>query len=79
MHGALYKKPDILLADEPTGNLDDQSAHDVLNTLKRLHEMGSIQITLNALVLFVLLISTQLLFSISEKSTHYQMQQNISL
>ena len=31
---ALVKSPDIILADEPTGNLDTASSHDVLGLLK---------------------------------------------
>src|SRR6476620_6729922 len=35
---ALVTDPDLLLADEPTGNLDAQSAKDVLALLQRLHQ-----------------------------------------
>ena len=31
---ALINEPQVLLADEPTGNLDSQSAHDVLEALR---------------------------------------------
>jgi putative ABC transport system ATP-binding protein len=38
---ALVTDPDLILADEPTGNLDAGSAQDVLTLLKRLnHEFG---------------------------------------
>ena len=37
---ALANDPDILLMDEPTGNLDSASEADLLNLLKRLHEQG---------------------------------------
>jgi putative ABC transport system ATP-binding protein len=38
---ALVTDPDLILADEPTGNLDATSAQDVLTLLKRLnHEFG---------------------------------------
>jgi putative ABC transport system ATP-binding protein len=30
--------PSLLLADEPTGNLDEKSAHAVLDLLRALHE-----------------------------------------
>ena len=36
---ALINVPDLLLADEPTGNLDSSSAEDVLEILKRHHEL----------------------------------------
>jgi putative ABC transport system ATP-binding protein len=38
---ALITDPSLIVADEPTGDLDRQSAEDVLNMLERLHrEMG---------------------------------------
>jgi len=37
---ALFNDPPILLADEPTGNLDPERSHDVLDHLKRIHEAG---------------------------------------
>lgn len=35
---ALLNKPSLLLADEPTGNLDKETAVDILQLLKELHE-----------------------------------------
>jgi putative ABC transport system ATP-binding protein len=37
---AVITKPDILLADEPTGALDSKSTGDLLNTLSDIHEDG---------------------------------------
>ena len=37
---ALINSPAVLLADEPTGNLDSQSAREVLNLLRRYHHAG---------------------------------------
>jgi len=37
---ALVNEPDLILADEPTGNLDPQSANDVLGVLQRLNAAG---------------------------------------
>lgn len=38
---ALAGNPSILLADEPTGNLDSQNANSVMDLLKQLHHDGS--------------------------------------
>ena len=37
---ALVNEPDLLLADEPTGNLDERSAAEILAIFKSLHEAG---------------------------------------
>ena len=37
---ALVTEPDLLLADEPTGNLDSRSSADVLAMLDELHQSG---------------------------------------
>ena len=37
---ALVKSPDILLADEPTGNLDSQSGEEIMQILDQLHSDG---------------------------------------
>lgn len=38
---AIVGDPKIILADEPTGNLDDESADIILNLLKRFHVRGA--------------------------------------
>ena len=38
---ALVVRPSVLLADEPTGNLDSENAADVLELLGRLHRRGA--------------------------------------
>jgi len=37
---ALANEPSLLLADEPTGNLDSSSTRDVLRLLRRTHSQG---------------------------------------
>lgn len=37
---ALANEPDIILADEPTGNLDSKTGHTVMEYLKALHKEG---------------------------------------
>jgi len=38
---AVITRPSIILADEPTGNLDSQSGSDVLNIFRELHNSGN--------------------------------------
>ena len=39
---AMVKTPKIVLADEPTANLDSENAHEILKTMKKLnHELGT--------------------------------------
>ena len=37
---ALINNPDLILADEPTGNLDSASSKEILQILKNMHEQG---------------------------------------
>ncbi len=38
---AVVNKPSIILADEPTGNLDPALAHDIMHTFKQFNDLGS--------------------------------------
>ncbi len=38
---ALAAKPSLILADEPTGNLDSHTGHEIMELLKRLHKQGN--------------------------------------
>jgi len=38
---ALINKPDIILADEPTGNLDPESSYDIFNLFKQISQQGT--------------------------------------
>ncbi len=38
---ALVNNPTIILADEPTGNLDSQTTHEIMDLFDRLHEQGN--------------------------------------
>ncbi len=38
---ALVHRPKILLADEPTGNLDTKHAHDIIELLRKIHVLGT--------------------------------------
>lgn len=38
---ALVNNPSIILADEPTGNLDSKTSHDIMDLIDNLHEKGN--------------------------------------
>ncbi len=38
---ALVTRPSLILADEPTGNLDSHSTEDIMELLKKLHDQGN--------------------------------------
>ncbi len=43
---ALAKKPHLLLADEPTGNLDEENGEKIVNLLKSINQEGGITIVM---------------------------------
>ncbi len=38
---AMVNKPSIILADEPTGNLDSKTSNDIMNLLQEIHSKGN--------------------------------------
>ena len=38
---ALVNKPEVLLADEPTGNLDLANSRDIIDLLKKINQLGT--------------------------------------
>ena len=38
---AIVNQPDVLIADEPTGNLDPVNAHDIVEILKKVNDLGT--------------------------------------
>jgi putative ABC transport system ATP-binding protein len=38
---ALVNKPSIILADEPTGNLDTKTSHEIMNLFQEIHDLGN--------------------------------------
>jgi len=41
MARALVTRPSLILADEPTGNLDTRTSHEIMQVLKELHTQGN--------------------------------------
>lgn len=38
---AIVNQPDLLIADEPTGNLDPLNTHDIIQVLKKINDLGT--------------------------------------
>ncbi len=38
---AIITQPELIIADEPTGNLDPVNAHEVINILKKINDLGT--------------------------------------
>jgi cell division transport system ATP-binding protein len=38
---AIINQPDVIVADEPTGNLDPVNTYDVIEILKKINELGT--------------------------------------
>jgi cell division transport system ATP-binding protein len=38
---AIVNQPEVLIADEPTGNLDPINAHDIVDILKKINDLGT--------------------------------------
>lgn len=41
---AIVNQPDIVIADEPTGNLDPVNTHDIVQILKKINDLGTVVI-----------------------------------
>ena len=41
---AIVNQPDVIIADEPTGNLDPTNTYEVIEILKKINELGTIVI-----------------------------------
>jgi putative ABC transport system ATP-binding protein len=60
----LAKKPDLILADEPTGNLDSKTASSIMDLFKRLHQEFS--------TTFVIVTHDREIAGQTEKTVHIQ-------
>jgi cell division transport system ATP-binding protein len=38
---AIVNQPDVIIADEPTGNLDPVNTHDIIQILKKINDLGT--------------------------------------
>ncbi len=38
---AIVSKPDVVIADEPTGNLDPTNTHEIINLLQKINDMNN--------------------------------------
>ncbi len=38
---AIVNQPDVILADEPTGNLDPLNTHEIVQILKKINDLGT--------------------------------------
>jgi cell division transport system ATP-binding protein len=38
---AIVNQPDLIIADEPTGNLDPLSTHEIIQILKKINDLGT--------------------------------------
>lgn len=38
---AIINQPEVILADEPTGNLDPQASHEIVEILKKINDLGT--------------------------------------
>lgn len=38
---AIINQPDLIIADEPTGNLDPKSAHEIIEIFKKINDLGT--------------------------------------